>query len=48
MNDMRSLGVVVKLFCNCSMAFVKICHFFSVGETSPLAKSNLYPRKLTF
>ena len=46
-NDIRILGVVVKLF-RPSMAVVKMSHFFSVSETSPLLKSNLCPRKLNF
>ena len=44
-NDIRIVGVVVILVFNPSMTFVKICHFFSVGETSPLFKLNLYARK---
>ena len=48
MNDIRILGVVVKLLFRPSMAVVKMSHFFSAGKTSPLLKSNLYPRKSNF
>ena len=47
-NDIRILGVVVKLLFRPSMAVVKMCHFFSVGETSPLLKSTLYSKKSNF
>ena len=40
-NDIGILGVVVKLLSRPSMAVVKMNHFFCVGETSPLLKSNL-------
>ena len=46
--DIRILGIIVKLLFRPSIAVVKMCHFFSVGETSPLFKSNLYPRKSNF
>ena len=47
-DDIRILGVVVKLLVRPSIAVVKMCHFFSVGETSPFLKSNLYSSKSKF
>ena len=47
-NDIRILGVVVKLLFRPSMAVVKMSHFFSVGETSHFLRSNLYSRKSNF
>ena len=40
-NDNRILGVIVKLVCKPSIAFIKISHLFSVGDILPLLGSNL-------
>ena len=47
MDNIRILGVVVKLNCKPSIAFVKIPHFFCDGRLS-LSRSNLKLRKLSW